>query len=215
MRTARYSGFRATQLMASTHFNIIGCGAIGSVIARILAQMGNHSITLQDADTVSSENLGPQGFFPSSIGQPKVIALQHQLTLINPEGQYFAINRFLDGPGAALLEGISFVCVDSVDTRREFAPHIPRPFFDVRMAAQAIRVYSVFEDTTDYDHRCFFPSSERVQEPCAMRSTAHSAYFAAATAVTCLFNALNDNRPPTCVDAFLPGLCLSPAPPEC
>lgn len=54
---------------------IVGCGGIGSNAAIILASMGVRNFILYDDDVVSIENLFPQNFSRSALGQPKAQAL--------------------------------------------------------------------------------------------------------------------------------------------
>ena len=65
---------------------IIGCGATGSELALLLAQMGigNNAkgcgeLILYDFDTVEEKNLGNQAFYPKHVGMAKVEALKEMI----------------------------------------------------------------------------------------------------------------------------------------
>jgi len=69
----------ASVAMLSKHAVIIGCGAIGAVIADALAATGVGRLTLVDYDYYSEDNVFRHILDPTWIGLPKVIGLQYQL----------------------------------------------------------------------------------------------------------------------------------------
>lgn len=75
--------FHPSQAKGAVH--IIGCGAVGSSIAFILAHCGVTNFVLYDDDTVESHNIANQMFREKDIGRPKVEALRDILVEINPE----------------------------------------------------------------------------------------------------------------------------------
>ena len=52
-----------------THIHIVGCGAVGSALAPMLAKAGYYKFTLYDNDRIDLVNIGPQSFSASQIGQ--------------------------------------------------------------------------------------------------------------------------------------------------
>lgn len=98
--------------------HIIGCGSVGATIAENLVRHGLTAITLWDFDEVESKNLANQIFRFKDVGKRKVDALKDILTEINPEAEK-DIKVKPKGWSGDVLNGFVFMCVDSIDTRRE------------------------------------------------------------------------------------------------
>lgn len=65
---------------------IVGCGALGSMVAMQLAGAGVGTIGIADFDTIDVSNLQRQFFFHSDeAGQKKVAVLQKRINSLNPE----------------------------------------------------------------------------------------------------------------------------------
>jgi hypothetical protein len=79
--TAAYMRERggASTAMLSRHVVIIGCGAIGAVVAEALAATGVGRLTLVDYDDYSEDNVFRHILDPVWIEMPKVHGLQYQL----------------------------------------------------------------------------------------------------------------------------------------
>ncbi len=63
---------------------IAGLGGLGSNIAIMLARIGVGQLLLVDFDIVEPSNLNRQSYYIRHLGMPKTLALQGQLTEINP-----------------------------------------------------------------------------------------------------------------------------------
>ena len=74
----RERGGAPLELMAK-RVAILGCGAVGSVVADTLAAAGVGKLTLIDAEEYSEDNVFRHVLQPAYIGFPKTIALKHQL----------------------------------------------------------------------------------------------------------------------------------------
>ena len=61
------------------HVAVLGCGAVGSVVADTLAAAGVGKLTLVDVDEYSEDNVFRHVLDPVYIGLPKTLGLQHQL----------------------------------------------------------------------------------------------------------------------------------------
>lgn len=110
--------FHPSQAKGTVH--IIGCGAVGSTIAFILAHCGMTDFVLYDDDIVESHNIANQMFREEDIGKPKVEALREILVGINSEiaDHIRVVNgKYVDQP----LSGSVFLCVDSIAVRRSIA----------------------------------------------------------------------------------------------
>lgn len=92
--TCRYSrqtvlneiGISGQKKLLNSRVAIIGCGALGTVIANNLVRAGIGSILIIDRDLVELSNLQRQTLFDETdIGKPKVFAAQEKLEKINSE----------------------------------------------------------------------------------------------------------------------------------
>lgn len=132
--------------------HIIGCGSVGSTLAENLARCGVTKMTLWDFDTVESHNIVNQMFSQQHIGKLKVEALADILVDINP---YIKDELELQPKGwqGKLLSGYIFLCVDSIELRREFVEkHMDSPYvkavFDFRTLLESAQHYAA--DWSDY-----------------------------------------------------------------
>lgn len=139
-----YDFFRPEDCHERIH--IIGCGAIGSTLAENLVRYGLTDITLYDMDVVQSHNVANQLYTEEDIGYTKVEALKRMLLRINPELESH-IRLRPDGWHGDRLTGYVFLCVDSIDLRRQIAtanrgnPFI-RGMFDFRMGLTDAQHYA-------------------------------------------------------------------------
>lgn len=126
--------------------HIIGCGSVGSVVAENLARFGLTKITLYDFDIVEEKNIANQMFTAEDVGRAKVDALADLLVKINPElAQTLRIER--QGYTNQKLSGYVFLCVDSIELRRQIAEaHKGNPFvkgmFDFRTRLEDAQHYA-------------------------------------------------------------------------
>ena len=132
--------------------HIIGCGSVGSTLAENLARCGVTKMTLWDFDTVESHNIVNQMFSQQHIGKPKVEALADILVDINP---YIKDELELQPKGwqGKLLSGYIFLCVDSIELRRQFVEkHMDSPYvkavFDFRTLLESAQHYAA--DWSDF-----------------------------------------------------------------
>ncbi len=132
--------------------HIIGCGSVGSTLAENLARCGVTKMTLWDFDTVESHNIVNQMFRQQDIGKPKVEALKDILTDINP---YIGDDVELQPKGwqGKMLSGIIFLCVDSIELRRQIVEkHMDSPYvkavFDFRTLLESAQHYAA--DWSDF-----------------------------------------------------------------
>lgn len=126
--------------------HIIGCGSVGSTLAENLARCGITKMTLWDFDTVESHNVVNQMFCQRHIGKTKVEALADILVDINP---YIKDELELQPKGwqGKLLSGYIFLCVDSIEIRRQFVEkHMDSPYvkavFDFRTLLESAQHYA-------------------------------------------------------------------------
>lgn len=135
--------FNPTEIDDEIH--IIGCGAIGSTVAEMLARLGFKELYLYDFDEVSPHNITNQMFKTTQIGQLKVEALADILCEINPD-----IILHLEKNGYneySRLNGIVFIAVDSIELRKEIVTNLRynkdiKYVTDCRMELTSAQCYS-------------------------------------------------------------------------
>lgn len=126
--------------------HIIGCGSVGSTVAENLVRMGVTNITLWDFDTVEAHNIVNQMFTADQIGMPKVEALRDLLLAINPE-LTDTLELRPKGWRGKMLSGYIFLCVDSIELRRQIVEtHFDSPYikamFDFRTRLEDAQHYA-------------------------------------------------------------------------
>ena len=117
-------GWEQSQLSAATAV-IIGMGALGNEVARILAMSGIGTLLICDPDIVAISNLSRCVLFrESDIGQFKVNAAAIALATLAPDTTIITRpQRLVHGVGLAELRDASIVlsCLDSRSARLQLA----------------------------------------------------------------------------------------------
>jgi len=98
--------------LASATIAVVGCGALGGLLADMLVRMGVGTLRIADADTVALDNLHRQLLFTEAdVGIPKVTAGANRLRQLNSNVNVDArnmrvtgdtIDAFLSGAGVVL-----------------------------------------------------------------------------------------------------------------
>ncbi|MCK4873230.1 MAG: ThiF family adenylyltransferase [Phycisphaerales bacterium] len=81
-------GQAGQQRLCESHALIVGCGALGSVLAEMLARAGVGTLMIVDRDCVEPTNLQRQILFDQADadhGVPKAVAAQRRIARINPD----------------------------------------------------------------------------------------------------------------------------------
>lgn len=142
--TKSYDFFKPEQVAERIH--IIGCGAVGSTIAELLARAGLTKVTLYDFDIVEPHNIANQMFFHDDIGKPKVEAVRDLMLRINPDAEK-DIRIKPEGYVGQRLSGYIFLAVDNIDLRREICEaqkenrHV-KAVFDIRIRLEDAQHYA-------------------------------------------------------------------------
>ena len=105
------------KLQASTAA-VVGCGALGSIIAEILARAGVGRLVLVDRDLVEESNLQRQFLYTTQDareGIPKVEAARRRLAAVNPDVRVEAHVASLNAQNADSLLGETRVILDGTD----------------------------------------------------------------------------------------------------
>lgn len=139
-----YEFFQPEKDQARIH--IVGCGSVGSTVAENLARCGVTKMTLWDFDKVEPHNIVNQMFDQNDVGKLKAEALKDILTDINPEiSDYIEVKP--EGWQGKLMSGYIFLCVDSIELRREIVEkHFDSPYikavFDFRTLLESAQHYA-------------------------------------------------------------------------
>jgi sulfur carrier protein ThiS adenylyltransferase len=185
-RAARQRDLVPPDRLAEVQAVVIGAGAVGRQVALQLAAMGVPKMTLYDPDTVEVENLAPQGFWETDVGDFKVHAVAnvaHQqfpmmdLTAVPDRFRRSDVRKWA---GDRLLA--VFASVDSIDTRRviwEAVRDRAMFFADARVAAEVVRVLASAAPHGEEYPRSLFPAGEAFAGACTAKSTVYTASVAA------------------------------------
>jgi molybdopterin-synthase adenylyltransferase len=163
---------------AGAEVTVVGVGAIGHQVARLVAGIGIPKINLIDPDQISEVNVGPQGYSPKDIGKDKVSVCGDELrnTYGTEVNTFPRVVKQIDE-----MRGYVFLCVDRIDTRervfRWLKSRNPRPvLIDGRMQSEVFRVICAHDDDGyGYYQSTLFDQSEQVEGRCTTRSTSYSA----------------------------------------
>ncbi len=136
----------------TTKIHIVGCGSVGSTVAENLARCGVKNMVLWDFDKVESHNIVNQMFRQQDVGKPKVEALKDILIDINPE-LVDSVELKPEGWKGKLMSGVIFLCVDSIELRREIVEkHMDSPYvkavFDFRTLLESAQHFAA--DWSEY-----------------------------------------------------------------
>jgi hypothetical protein len=207
IRNARQANILPQAELDRTRCIVIGLGAVGYNLAKMLAAMGVGKLLLVDHDTVEIENMSSQGWKESQLGKFKVQAAAEECHEINSKyglpspnsGQNIEIVRERFGRRSPRELGIGedpkvldclFSCVDSIATRKliyESVQPLNVPLIvDGRMALSSFQVLSsnTAEERAYYEKKFF--SEEDAHRPvgqCTVQSTLHIASSCAALMV--------------------------------
>ncbi len=174
-----------SERLADLTVTVIGVGAIGRQVALQLAAIGVPRLQLVDFDRVEIENLAPQGFLESDLGELKVRATADLARRINSELDVQEIperfRRSLD------TGDVVFDCVDSIETRGHIWQAVRdrvRFYSDTRMSAEVVRVLTVAGGLgRDTYGGTLFSGDEAQGGACTAKSTIYTANIAAGLAV--------------------------------
>jgi tRNA A37 threonylcarbamoyladenosine dehydratase len=116
---ARLYGERALERFRAAHVCVVGVGGVGSWIVEALARSAVGHLTLIDLDNVAESNINRQiQALTSTVGMPKVEALQARIAQINPFCKVTLVEDFIDEDnlGQMIGEGRFDYVVDAIDS---------------------------------------------------------------------------------------------------
>jgi molybdopterin/thiamine biosynthesis adenylyltransferase len=173
--------------LARCHAVVIGVGSIGRQVALQLAATGVPVMTLYDPDTVAPENLAPQGYWETDVGDPKVHAAANichqQFPRMELHARQERFRRSASRGWPADRVAAVFCCVDAIATRKLIWDAVRTAvgfFADGRMAAEVVRVLASGEPAVDKTYPAtLFASGDAYVGSCTSKSTIYAASVAA------------------------------------
>jgi tRNA A37 threonylcarbamoyladenosine dehydratase len=116
---ARLYGERALERFRAAHVCVIGVGGVGSWVVEALARSAIGRLTLIDLDNVAESNVNRQiQALSSTIGQPKIEALQARIADINPFCELTLVEDFIDPDNLDTMIGVGRYdyVIDAIDS---------------------------------------------------------------------------------------------------
>lgn len=210
---------------------VIGCGSLGSYIAKGLAKLGFSEFYLWDDDTVELHNLPNQLYDYGDLGQEKVVALRNFLELEFDECSgvdYLqghpnlpahvvlkTFNSRWTGGLSNIDEGIIISAADSIQVRKEVFENAPKNSFivDVRSSGESFNVF--FCDTNDEKQKAFyskffFDPSNSAGANCNAQSIVYSSMLIASLALSGIVRFSRLEEYPASIDGDLSSFDVCP-----
>lgn len=161
----------AQDKLSNANIAIVGCGAIGSVVANILARMGaaeNGKLLLVDGDDIEDHNLNRQLFDVAHVGRNKAKAVKVILGRLSKGRKIETIERYIEPDELALEEyDIVVMAADSLYFQgfvwKNLAAIEPdkRPaFFSARMSGYDIELFSYWPNGPDPSDTIYFADKQ-------------------------------------------------------
>lgn len=152
---------------------IIGCGASGSHIARLLAATGFKSLRLIDPQNVGEENEIPGMFYPNSANRNlrKVDSVAALCLSLNPD---LKIEKVVgEYAGSDVSADFIFVCTDTLYSRKYIAEQLNgnyQWYVDLRIGGPGAEGYFISPDKFEI-YRLELDTKHEVNLPCGEKAT--------------------------------------------
>jgi len=106
--------------LAQSKVAVVGAGGLGGTVVQLLGRIGIGRLTVVDSDVFDETNLNRQVFCTRDwVGQPKALAVQAQMKVINPAVEVLAhILRLDSANGSEILAGCDAI-VDALDNVKD------------------------------------------------------------------------------------------------
>jgi molybdopterin/thiamine biosynthesis adenylyltransferase len=139
--------------LAESRVAVVGAGGLGGTVIQLLGRIGIGRLAVVDCDVFDETNLNRQAFCTTAwVGQPKALAVQAQMKVINPAAEVLAHNIRLDSAsGPEILAGCQ-VIVDALDnvkdrlTLEALAKSLGVPFVHGALAGFEGQLLTVFPE---------------------------------------------------------------------
>ncbi len=163
---------------------VIGVGAVGSCVVKMLAKLGVRNITVIDPDYVESHNLPMSAYGLRDLAKYKVSALAAE---VEQQTGVLLIEARLAYTGGK-FRGTVVACVDSMEARSLIWKYVKRDplvdvFVDTRTAEELISVFGV--NPTNEEHIAYYehhlcPTTETLNTTCGRHGIIYVSAIAAA-----------------------------------
>lgn len=170
--------------------HVIGVGATGSWAVDILGSFGVPRIHVYDDDVITAHNVPNQAYTPHHLGMRKVDATRERLAAWTTTEVVPHVEKV---GGAHRFDGVVFLCVADMDTRRTIWQHCLRyqlsvPFVvETRMAAEQGRIYALVPVNPLHVERweadSQYPSGHNEAQDCTNRAIRSTVFVLAGLAV--------------------------------
>jgi adenylyltransferase/sulfurtransferase len=174
-------GKEGQKKITSSSVAIVGCGALGSVAAELLARAGIGNLILIDRDVVELSNLQRQALYTEKdVSKPKASILRSHLTEINSSITVAAhdINLNFENIGNLLGDaGLVLDCTDNIDARllvNEFCAKSKKTWMHSAAVQDKGTVLVILPEGPCF--RCVFPRATQAgscEELGILNSTSH------------------------------------------
>lgn len=166
-------GLQGQERLCNSKVFILGCGALGSVVAAYLAGAGIGHITIADFDTIDISNLQRQIFYKTTqTGESKAQSLASHLRQLNPNINIQVIEKFIRPSDLEELLPGHDIMIDASDnpSTKYMTDNVSRrleiPYILGGVLATRGQVMTWIPGTTPYSD--FFPESDPEATPCSM-----------------------------------------------
>lgn len=191
LRNSRQEALAPLEKLKASDCVVIGAGAVGRNVCKLLASMGVNKLQIWDHDTVEMENLAPQGYNENQLKKNKAEATGEDCISLNSNlAKNITVKnrRFAKSDAKALAGKHVFMCVDSIDTRKNIYEAAVKSganwIGDARVAGEIIRVISESKPEKDGKYsKTLFEQSEAYEGSCHQKMVNYGAYTASGALV--------------------------------
>lgn len=199
IKQSRFSDAPWFDRAKSSDVIIGGIGNIGSWVSLFLARQGV-ALNVYDYDNVDEVNLASQLYNLSSIGTPKVQALEETLNnyVDNDYGQmkFTPLGKLTEDN--CVVDKYCFSCFDNMEARKTlfekwaslYKDSQDAIFIDGRLLAEFGQVFIVTPDRIEDYRKTLFFDTEVAKENCAYKGTTHCSAMIASLMVSAFNNFL-------------------------
>ena len=185
---------------------VVGAGSIGSWATMALAKMGCSDITIIDPEKVGEENIGAQIFGLEDVGKEKVNVLADRIEKELGEEIKCYVSKGEDVL-PTLPKTILILALDSLEARKKclLANQLNTPAFiiDVRMKAELISAYLVFDQPSSKNYRKSLDNTVKVDAgKCSEKGVIYNTFFCAGLVASLVKKIANKEELPRsiCID---------------
>lgn len=157
--------------------DVVGCGATGSRIAMLLADLGVQNLHLWDFDTVAPENIGNQRYGLSHVGESKADVLAR---LIKEKTDIDAVIHTERAGPSSVFGSVVFVLTDTMASRSELwhnALKFKMPvewLIETRMGVDSGMIYAVHPSRPGHIkayEETLYPDEESSESACGTKTS--------------------------------------------